>query len=193
MTSWFKLYDNGIRFHTCRYQCFKGANQTCFTENEKTTFIVGVSKPGSLRICIWIFTSLGHPRVWMLHGLFTWNGHNYIYKFLVMGTLGCGCRVLWHWCLLCLLGLGPYLVVITDRTLVGEINGHLIWMITKTEFYPYARSLFHMNNRQVRAIFYLIASNYDLWQVVTPAVVPSWKSEIAWKFKPNIVFKNSNP
>jgi len=43
---------------------------------------------------------------------------------------------------------GPYLVVITDRTLVGEINGHLIWMITKTEFYPYARGLFHLNSQQ---------------------------------------------
>lgn len=44
---------------------------------------------------------------------------------------------------------GPYLVVITDRALVGEINGHLIWTITKTEVLPYAKSTFHLNARQV--------------------------------------------
>ncbi|XP_067931514.1 phosphatidylinositol-3-phosphatase SAC1-like isoform X2 [Watersipora subatra] len=43
---------------------------------------------------------------------------------------------------------GPNLVVITDRTLVGEINGHLIWAINKTEVFPYAKSVFHLNSRQ---------------------------------------------
>ncbi|KAF6028128.1 SACM1L [Bugula neritina] len=43
---------------------------------------------------------------------------------------------------------GPQLVVITDRVLVGEINGHLIWMITKTEVLPYARSNLHLNTQQ---------------------------------------------
>jgi len=47
------------------------------------------------------------------------------------------------------LSAGPYLVVITERSLVGEINGHLIWMITKTEALPYARTVFHLNSRQV--------------------------------------------
>ncbi|XP_033626106.1 phosphatidylinositide phosphatase SAC1-like [Asterias rubens] len=43
---------------------------------------------------------------------------------------------------------GPYLVVITKKSKVGEINGQTIWKITGHEIIPYKRTFLHLNEQQ---------------------------------------------
>ncbi|XP_076813985.1 phosphatidylinositol-3-phosphatase SAC1-like [Clavelina lepadiformis] len=43
---------------------------------------------------------------------------------------------------------GSYLIVITERVRVGDILGHTIWKVTKTEILPYRRSLLNLNEAQ---------------------------------------------
>jgi len=45
---------------------------------------------------------------------------------------------------------GPYLVVITNRAKVGEINGKAIWKVAKTEILPYKRTTLHLTETQVQ-------------------------------------------
>ena len=45
--------------------------------------------------------------------------------------------------------LGPYLIVITRRTKVGEVNGHTIWKVTGTDVLPYKRTNYHLTEQQV--------------------------------------------
>ncbi|XP_075985236.1 phosphatidylinositol-3-phosphatase SAC1-like [Anticarsia gemmatalis] len=75
---------------------------------------------------------------------------------------------------------GLYLVVITDRTLVGKLNGHEIYQVEQTEIIPYARSTRHLTSQQitdndiyermVRSILELpgayFSSGYDLTHTV---------------------------
>ena len=44
---------------------------------------------------------------------------------------------------------GPYLVVITNRKKIGEINGHPIYKVTGTEVLTYKKTTLHMNETQV--------------------------------------------
>merc|ERR1711976_159551 len=44
---------------------------------------------------------------------------------------------------------GPYLVVITKKVKVGEINGQSIWKVAGTEMISYKRTMFHLNEQQV--------------------------------------------
>lgn len=44
---------------------------------------------------------------------------------------------------------GPYLIVITSKVHIGDINGHAIYKIKKTEIFPYARTTSHLNEYQV--------------------------------------------
>lgn len=43
---------------------------------------------------------------------------------------------------------GPYLVIATQRDLIGYIAGHPIWKLVKTELVPYSRNLLHLNNEK---------------------------------------------
>ncbi|XP_038068344.1 phosphatidylinositol-3-phosphatase SAC1-like [Patiria miniata] len=43
---------------------------------------------------------------------------------------------------------GPYLVVITKKSKVGEINGQTIWKVTGHELLPYKRTVMHLNEQQ---------------------------------------------
>ncbi|XP_066143356.1 phosphatidylinositol-3-phosphatase SAC1 [Euwallacea fornicatus] len=44
---------------------------------------------------------------------------------------------------------GRYLVLLTQRDLVGYIVGHPIWKLVKAELVPYSRSLLHLNNEKL--------------------------------------------
>ncbi|XP_014783783.1 phosphatidylinositol-3-phosphatase SAC1 [Octopus bimaculoides] len=44
---------------------------------------------------------------------------------------------------------GPYLIVISQKSKVGEINGHSIWKITDTEIYSYKRTMLHLTEKQI--------------------------------------------
>ncbi|KAJ8929754.1 hypothetical protein NQ314_017529 [Rhamnusium bicolor] len=43
---------------------------------------------------------------------------------------------------------GCYLVIATQRELVGYVAGHAIWRLAKTELLPYCKSLLHLNAEQ---------------------------------------------
>ncbi|XP_053401252.1 phosphatidylinositol-3-phosphatase SAC1-like [Mercenaria mercenaria] len=45
---------------------------------------------------------------------------------------------------------GPYLLVITKKEKVGEIQGHVIWKITGTELHSYKRTMLHLTEKQTR-------------------------------------------
>jgi len=49
----------------------------------------------------------------------------------------------------CILFAGPYLIVITRREKVGEIDQRPIWKVTGTEVISYQRTLLHLNEQQV--------------------------------------------
>lgn len=44
---------------------------------------------------------------------------------------------------------GPYLIVITSKLRVGEINGQIIYKVQTTEIIPYSRNMSHLNEHQV--------------------------------------------
>jgi len=44
---------------------------------------------------------------------------------------------------------GPYLIVITRREKVGEVDQRPIWKVTGTEVISYQRTLLHLNEQQV--------------------------------------------
>jgi len=44
---------------------------------------------------------------------------------------------------------GPYLIVITRREKVGEVDQRPIWKVTGTEVISYQRALLHLNEQQV--------------------------------------------
>ena len=44
---------------------------------------------------------------------------------------------------------GPYLIVITSKVRMGDINGQAIYKIQTTDIIPYARNMSHLNEYQV--------------------------------------------
>lgn len=44
---------------------------------------------------------------------------------------------------------GPYLIVITKKSLVGNIYGQSIWKIDDTDIIPYARTMLRLTEDQV--------------------------------------------
>lgn len=47
------------------------------------------------------------------------------------------------------IALGPYLVVITKKTLVGHIKGHEVWVIKGTDVLAFPRATLHLTESQV--------------------------------------------
>jgi hypothetical protein len=45
---------------------------------------------------------------------------------------------------------GPYLIVITSKVRIGDINGQAIYKVQTTDIIPYARNMSHLNENQVR-------------------------------------------
>ena len=45
--------------------------------------------------------------------------------------------------------IGPYLLVITKKEKVGEIEGHVIWKVTGTELHSYKKTMLHLTEKQV--------------------------------------------
>ena len=46
--------------------------------------------------------------------------------------------------------VGPYLLVVTEKSKVGEIEGHAIWEVKGTDILPFAKTTIHLNEMQVR-------------------------------------------
>lgn len=44
---------------------------------------------------------------------------------------------------------GRYLIIATQRDLIGYIGGHPIWKLVKTELIPYCRSMLHLTNEKL--------------------------------------------
>lgn len=49
---------------------------------------------------------------------------------------------------------GPYLIVITKKSLVGNIYGQSIWKIDDTDIIPYARTMLRLTEEQVMSKTY---------------------------------------
>ena len=49
---------------------------------------------------------------------------------------------------------GSYLIVITSKERVGDVNGQTIYKIQTTELIPYARNMSHLNEYQVSHTLY---------------------------------------
>ena len=47
---------------------------------------------------------------------------------------------------------GPYLIVITSKVRVGDINGQAIYKVQTTDIIPYARNMSHLNEYQVNKL-----------------------------------------
>jgi hypothetical protein len=47
---------------------------------------------------------------------------------------------------------GSYLIVITSKVRVGDINGQTIYKVQTTDLIPYARSTSHLNEHQVTVL-----------------------------------------
>lgn len=45
---------------------------------------------------------------------------------------------------------GPYLIVITKKTKIGEINGQPVWKVDDIDVIPYARTLLHLTEEQIQ-------------------------------------------
>ena len=45
---------------------------------------------------------------------------------------------------------GPYLVIITRKVRVGEINRCTVWRVEHTEIVPFSRTTGHLSEEQVR-------------------------------------------
>jgi hypothetical protein len=50
---------------------------------------------------------------------------------------------------------GPYLIVITSKVRMGDINGQAIYKVQTTDIIPYARNMSHLNEHQVILVFKL--------------------------------------
>jgi hypothetical protein len=49
---------------------------------------------------------------------------------------------------------GPYLIVITSKVRVGDINGQAIYKVQTTDIIPYARNMSHLTEYQVNENFF---------------------------------------
>lgn len=56
---------------------------------------------------------------------------------------------------------GPYIIVITQKSKVGEINGHAVWKITGTEIHSYKRTTLHLTEKQItdNRVYYSMIEN----------------------------------
>ncbi len=45
--------------------------------------------------------------------------------------------------------IGPYLLIITKRKLVGILNGHEIWQAQETDILPFPKNILHLTEDQV--------------------------------------------
>lgn len=68
---------------------------------------------------------------------------------------------------------GPYLIVITERRKVGELNGLAIWRVKATEAYSYTRTSLHLTdeqnqyNKQYAAMVQLVLSTPNFYYSTT--------------------------
>lgn len=46
---------------------------------------------------------------------------------------------------------GPYLIVATDNSLVGSIDGHAVYSITNFDVIPFSKSTIHLSDAQVNS------------------------------------------
>lgn len=53
---------------------------------------------------------------------------------------------------------GPYLIVVTERRLVGAINGHQIWEMRKAECVPFARTTLHLTEKEASQVVKLLST-----------------------------------
>lgn len=60
---------------------------------------------------------------------------------------------------LCMYYVGPYLIVITKREKIGEIDGHTVWKVVSTEVLSFKRTLLHLTEQQVCYIKLFIYSS----------------------------------
>lgn len=68
---------------------------------------------------------------------------------------------------LCVYYVGPYLIVITKREKIGDIDGRTVWKVVSTEVLSFKRTLLHLTEQQVcniKLFIYLsriyVKSNY---------------------------------
>ena len=46
--------------------------------------------------------------------------------------------------------LGPYLLVVTQKQKVGELEGHVVWEVKGSDVIPFTKTNIHLNEQQVR-------------------------------------------
>lgn len=47
------------------------------------------------------------------------------------------------------MAIGPYLIVITKREKIGDVDGHTVWKVIDTEVLSFKRTLLHLTEQQV--------------------------------------------
>lgn len=60
---------------------------------------------------------------------------------------------------LCVYYVGPYLIVITKREKIGDIDGRTVWKVISTEVLSFKRTLLHLTEQQVCDIKLFIYSS----------------------------------
>lgn len=59
--------------------------------------------------------------------------------------------------------VGPYIIVIKEKKLVGKISGHDIWQLIKIDMISLPKTKLHLNDTQVKTYFYSLTDiNYSL-------------------------------
>lgn len=48
--------------------------------------------------------------------------------------------------------IGPYLLVVTEKQKVGELEGHIVWEVKGSDVIPFTKTNIHLNELQVREV-----------------------------------------
>ncbi|CAH1957103.1 unnamed protein product [Acanthoscelides obtectus] len=103
---------------------------------------------------------------------------------------------------------GCYLVIVTQRELVGYVAGHPIWRLVKTELVPYVRSMLHLKPEQQRdnniylnmvehvlsTPFFYFSYTYDITHTIQRLhdINPDfWQQSIVERADPRFVWNNN--
>ena len=55
--------------------------------------------------------------------------------------------------------LGPYLILVTSKKLVGSIDGHSVYEVSGTELIPFSKTTIHLSESQVNHKIYFVIIN----------------------------------
>lgn len=51
--------------------------------------------------------------------------------------------------------VGPYIIIIKEKKLVGKISGHDIWQLVEIDMIPLPKTKLHLNDTQVKLLYFI--------------------------------------